>query len=185
MKTLSKPKSLAKIMYPLTIILLFAIVSGCQNDTGTIDDQIDKIDFKIVILGEDQNESTVFAAGTDINVALKLINSSGKEFEWKYDYTCQLFQTENFLLVYKRNEGETNDDYIPIGAPYQSPINCQTINLPPQNVPPGETILIKLPWSTNPDNQPLSTGKYYIISNFALKINDQSRNWDLRTDFEM
>ena len=80
MKTLYRLNSLV-IMPTLTIIFLNAFVLGCENDAGMIENQIHQIDFEIVILGDDQEQGAVFAAGTDINVALKLFNNSGKELK--------------------------------------------------------------------------------------------------------
>ena len=165
--------------------LLCVIIFACTDDRNTTDGQIQEIAFEIVILDEHQQEGTVFEPGTDINIALKLVNRSGKEFEWKYDYECDLVQTENFLLVYGLNEGESKDDFMPLGSPYQWPIYCLMLNIPSRNLPPGETILIKAPWSHNPDNHPLAAGKYYVIANFALNVDRQSMTWNLRTDFEM
>jgi hypothetical protein len=167
------------------MIFLCAVVSGCENDADTLADQVQQLGFEILVLGEDQQPGTVFAPGTDIHIALKLINNSGKPFQWKYEYDCHLFQTEDFLLVYRRSEGETHGDYFPIGTPYQPPIYCLMINLPPYDLPPGETMLVNLPWSTNPDNHPLSTGKYYVVARVELNINGHLNTWDLRTDFEM
>jgi hypothetical protein len=184
MKGLFKRESITWAMSAL-IQLLSAIILGCADDGNATDGQIRDIAFEIVILDEHQQEGTVFEPGTDVNIALKFINRSGKEFEWKYEYECQLVQTKNFLLVYGRNEGEIKDDYMLVGSPYQWPIYCLMLNVPSRNLPPGETMLIKAPWSRNPDNHPLAAGKYYVVANFALNVDRQSMTWNLKTDFEM
>jgi hypothetical protein len=128
----------------------------------------------------------IFEPGTDIKVALRVINNSDQQLEWHYDYTGHLFQTVDFLLVYRQSqENETSANYLPVGTPYVSPVNCLAINYPPQSIPPGETFIINLLWSSNPENKPLLTGKYYTASNFELKIHGQIGEWDLKTDFEI
>lgn len=166
------------------MITFFASLLGCEN--SDLAQQIDKIDFQIAILGEDQHEANVFGSDEDIRLALRLINNSEDAIEWHHDYICQMYQTQFFLSVFKLNESdETSESYLPIGTPYQSPVNCYTINFPHILIQPGESILLNLPWSNNPKNQPLSAGKYYTIANFGLNIGGKTKNWELRNDFEI
>ena len=167
------------------LALVGAMISGCQDDEDAIGDQVRQIAFEIAVLGEDQREGTVFEPGTDVSFALKLINHSAKPFEWRYEYDCDLYQSANFLQVYKRNEGETSSDWIPLGTPYPGPVYCLMINMPPWDLPAGETMLGKVPWSSNPDNRPLSVGKYYVTAQVELNVDGQLRTWNLRADFEM
>lgn len=168
----------------LSIIPLIILI-GCEN-ANLIEDQIDKIDFKIVIFDENQKEGNAFEAGTDVRVALRIINSSGEDIQWDYDYSCLLLNTDDFLHVFKiSGDNATAGAYTPIGTPYEPPVYCYAINLPPQNIVPGESVLMNIPWSTNPDNQLLSAGKYYTAASFQLTFNNQTRTWNLRTDFEV
>jgi hypothetical protein len=159
---------------------------GCNDSDNVIDSQIDKLDFQIVFLDENKNENVVFAEDFDVRIAVKIINNSQTETEWRYDYTCMMLQTQDFLVVYKKNEtNETSADYSQVGRPYETPLNCYTFNLPPQGILPGQSILINLPWSTNPSNKSLASGKYYSTAKFSLEINNNTKNWDLRNDFEI
>ncbi len=172
----------------LTVVIIFisVIFLGCQKDNVVARAKLNELDFELVILNEQDIEATSFEHGTDIKLALKLINNSNQDLEWNYDYSCQLLQSEDFLLVYQFiQDDESNAYYLPVGKPYLSPINCQTINLPPQRIPPGENLIIKLSWSDNPENEPLKKGKYYTVSNFEFKSNGEKKEWDLRTDFEI
>ena len=137
------------------------------------------------MLGEDGKEATEFAPGTDIFISLTLINSSEKPFAWEYAYECHLFQREDFLMVYKRNKGGAVGDWIPLGRPYQSPVYCLMMNVPPRQMPPGETGVFKFPWSANPANHPLSAVEYYVVAHVELSVEGETRTWDMIADFEM
>lgn len=170
----------------LIFILFLGVISSCrEDDLGN--DQFDRIDFNILTLDEEQIERNIFSTGSEIIIALKLTNNSNKIFEWKSDYTCQLFQAGEFLVVYKRNNSdETAETYFLVGVPYQSPINCQAINLPPQKIPVGGNLfIVKLPWSSNPGNQTLSTGEYFVKANIDININGRSESLNLATEFKV
>jgi hypothetical protein len=167
------------------IITFFTSLLGCEYSNLT-DSPLDKVSFEIVTLDKNREEADVFDAGEDIGIGLKIINRSEKTVEWRFDYTCHLFQNKDFLLVYRLNDGnETNAGYFPIGTPYEPPINCYTMNLSPELVSPGEKVLINLPWSSNANNRPLTAGQYYITATVELTIDEQTKAWDLRNGFEM
>jgi hypothetical protein len=169
----------------VTSLLVATFLYGCDEDDAT-HKQIDKLDFQIVFLDENQNADVVFADSFDVRIGLKIENNSAAEIQWRYDYTCGLFQNEDFLIVYKKNESiKAGSSNLPLGKPYESPVNCYTINLPPQSIFPGENILINLPWSTNPINKPLGPGMYYSSARFSLEIENNRKIWDLRNDFEI
>ena len=170
--------------YMLLMVWFIPLVFSCQED-NSFNKEAEQLNFEILTLDENHNEKGAFASGTDVVFVLKLTNNSDKAFEWEYDYTCQLFQADEFLVVYKKNQdGESAGTHFPIGTPYQWPVNCQAINLPSQKILSGDkVVLIKLPWSSNPDNQNLSPGDYYIQANIGININGHDKNWDLVTDF--
>lgn len=170
-----------RIMMIALIIGLVMMGIGCGEDDRFT---INKIDFEILTM-EDDIEKGSFDSGTDIVFALRIYNNSGSNFEWHNDYSCMVFNQENFLLVKKKIISE--DDKIivnPVGLPYQPPINCPTINLPSKVIAPGESVnLIRVPWSNNPENADLLPGTYFTEFTIVLPINEKSESWDLRTDF--
>ena len=169
----------------LIAISLLGLGLGCQDNEAefAFSDQVNQLEFKILTLDEEEVKRSTFSHGVDVNIAVQLTNTSSREFVWNYDYTCHLFQTEEFLVVYKNNE---SDETSVAGTPYQSPINCPAINLPSQKILPGGSILlIKLPWSSNPNNQLLSVGKYSIKANIDLKVKGHHRTFQVSTDFEI
>lgn len=175
-----------KLLQIAVITFISVIFSGCEKNDVVASAKYNKIDFDLKILNEQDIEAASFEHGTDIKFALKLTNNSNQDFEWNYHYPCELLNSEDFLLVYQFIQGDdSNAYYLPVGKPYLSPINCLMINLPPQRIPPGENLVIKLSWSDNPDNEPLKIGKYFTVSNLELKSNEVKRKWDLRTDFEI
>ncbi len=177
--------------YLLAMLLLTSshfsfFLFGCSDNDDVAKNQIDKLDFQIVFLNENQNESVVFAEGFDVGIAVKIINNSQTEIQWRYDYTCMMFQTEDFLVVYKKIKSNgLNANYSQVGRPYETNVECYTFNLPPQAILPGKSILINLPWSTNPANKPLASGKYYSTAKFSVEIDNNTKDWDLRNDFEI
>ncbi len=175
-----------RLLLTAATFFISVIFLGCEKDNVVASAKLNEIDFQVVILNEQNIEAVSFEHGTDIILALKLINNLDQDLEWNYDYTCQLLDLEDFLLVYQFiQDDESNAYYLPIGQPQLRPINCQTINLPPQLIPPGESLIIKLSWNANPENEPLKKGKYYTVSNFEFKSNGEKKEWDLRTDFEI
>jgi hypothetical protein len=168
----------------LALVYFLILIAGCEHDVDR--PQIDEIEFALIVLDEAESEAVSFDAGTDIRIGLKLLNNSNKDLEWAYEYMCILLNSENFLLVSRRDvAGETDSGYVPIGTPYLAPVNCLAINYPSQRLPPGESIIIEVPWSNNTDNKPLPAGSYYVRSNFGLEINDHARSWLLSVDFEI
>ncbi len=167
----------------LTVFLFSLFLLSCSNDSLN-EDQINEIDFSLILLDENQTEARVFEKGTDVTFAVKLVNNSEKDIEWYYSDGCGLFNSEEFLRVYMKNH-ETNSAYVPIGRPYQWPTYCYAINLPPQIITTKETRVVGAAWSHNPDNQPLGTGDYYVNADFSVTIEGKTRSWNLRTEFEM
>jgi hypothetical protein len=168
-------------LFPI-IILLSSGLLGCQDNE---DFSLNQIDIEVLTM-VDETEQNAFDVGTDIILALKVTNNSGRDFEWYYEYECVLSTQQDFLLVKKEvlTEG-SNLSSIPVGTPYQFPLNCPTINLPPRHVIPSgnEKIVVAYPWSSNPDNAELQPGKYFSKFIITIAIEGHQRSWDLRTDF--
>lgn len=154
---------------------------GCNED----DFSLDQIDVEVLTL-EHEIEKNTFVAGTDVVLALKITNRSSKTFEWYYDYECELSKQQDFMLVKKEIQTEDpNITSMPVGVPYQFPLNCPTVNLPPRAVvlPGEETIVMPYAWSSNPNNTTLQTGKYFSEFTITIEIEGHRKSWNLKTDF--
>ncbi len=182
MKRLLQARNHPKEILMLVMFFMSSILLSCNNDALT-EDQINEIDFSLVLMDENGTEGIVFEKGTDITFALKLINSTEREIKW-YNDGCELLASDEFLLVYLKSN-ETDDEFVPIGRPYHWPVYCLTINLDPQPIPQGHSIPVKIPWSNNLENECLGIGKYYVKANFSITIDGNSRSWNLRTAFEL
>uniref|UniRef100_UPI003217BE1C hypothetical protein n=1 Tax=uncultured Draconibacterium sp. TaxID=1573823 RepID=UPI003217BE1C len=174
------------LLIPLCVVLLG---TGCEKDETS---QLDMIDFKIITMHENNIQTNVFEFGEDVVLAFEAINNSGEEIEIKLrsDYlACKLFQNEkDFMFVNKKsNNYDVDSSYTPIGKPYLTPVNCQTINLPyyTQIFPKGETILDSASWSSDPNNKKLAPGKYFTSFALTLNIEGHSKTWNLKADFEI
>jgi hypothetical protein len=55
----------------------------------------------------------------------------------------------------------------------------------PPRPEPGDSIVIRFPWSTNPENQPLTSGLYYCQADFMIKVDHEQRALNLRSGFSM
>jgi hypothetical protein len=183
MKQLLHARNQHRIILMLVILFMSSVLLSCNNDALN-GDQINEIDFSLVLMDENGMEGAVFEKGTDIPLALKLINDSEEEIEWQYSYGCMLYESEEFLLVYMKNN-ETNSAYVPIGRPYQWPVNCYAMDFAPQIYQPGESYVTGIPWRHNSDNQPLGIGMYYVKADFSVTMHGKTRNWELKTEFEM
>jgi hypothetical protein len=166
--------------FAFLLILLLSISACRDNDSNK--DMLDHIEFKALVLGTDERARLSFPSGKDVHMSLELINNSGEEIAWQYDYCCELVQQEGFFRLYKKNDmNETVATYSFLGSPYQRPINCLALNIPARKIPVGKSIVINIPWSNNPDNKTLSPGEYYLASDFTFN----SKAWQLRFDFEI
>lgn len=164
------------------MILLASGLTGCTDNDDFISNQIE---FK-VLTKENGTEKVAFDEGEDVAFAVIIVNRSDRSFEWRYDYTCGLLQSDDFLLVRRKlTTGNPNETGPPVGQPFQTPVYCPAISLPPQMIVPGETILVEMPWSANPDNPELLPGKYYTEFVIGLTISSEQRSWHLRTEFQI
>jgi hypothetical protein len=169
----------------LSAVLFLLFVSNCKDNVDPLVEQISQIDFELVAMDEEQIESVRFEFGTDVNLALKIINNSGREFKWSDAYSCQILQLEDFMVVSKEIKTEDgNISHAPVGRPYIEPVNCQAINLPARNISTGKSILIRIPWSNNPKNEKLVPGKYFTECTLK-EINGYETVWILRAYFEI
>lgn len=177
-----------KIMF-FTIFSTLFILSGCQEKEDLIVTQMDQIDFRLVTMDENETEAIEFEVDENFILALKVINNSGKELDLKSDsLVCNLLQNEDFLFVKKKSENYNVDSsFKSIGRPYSFPTYCLTINLPYNNqiIRNGETILVGASWHNNPYNDDLPPGKYFTEFILTLSIEDHSKTWKLRADFEV
>jgi hypothetical protein len=153
---------------------------GCQDSPAR---KLDLTIFELVTLDENENESDVIRAGEDVYFGLKLVNAGEDAIEWRYAYLCRMFQSEEFLVVYQQTKIASSDSAI--GTPYQRPIYCFLFNIPGTLLPPGEKLIINLPWSNDSGNKPLSTGRYYTKARFELTKQGESKTWDLMHFFKV
>lgn len=168
------------------ISLLFVVpvltgLFGCQEDNFSWD----KIDVEVLTM-ENEIVKNTFEEGTDVVLALKITNRSSKTFEWYYDYECELSRQQDFMLVKKEIQTEDpNITSVSVGVPYQFPLNCPTVSLPPKiTVSPGEeTIVMPYAWSSNPDNTVLQAGKYFSEFTIIIEVEGHQKSWSLKTDF--
>ncbi len=79
-----------RLLLTVAIIFISVIFSGCEKNNVEASAKFNEIDFELVILNEQDIEAASFEHGTDIKLALKLINNSNQDLEWNYDYSCQL-----------------------------------------------------------------------------------------------
>jgi hypothetical protein len=182
-------------METMNKLLVIAIISGlnfltgCKDDGGSEELHVDQIDFKIVTMDKNENESINFETGEEFIMALKLINNSGMELNLdSYSLSCKLLQDTNFLFLNKKSITYINDStFSPVGRPFQYPVNCLSISLPYYNlnIPTGETYVVGASWKSNPENEDLIPGQYFTeyILNFETEV--ESKIWHLRTDFEI
>jgi len=176
-----------KIVSTLTILLAIVLLAGCENEAfSPFAPESDKIDFGIAIFDEAGTEASSFKLGTDITIALKLVSDGGKSLEWHKDAECVLYSNKNFLLVSKLDESPEAlpSSYFSLGTPYQIPVFCSAINLPPTYFSEGAVIL-EWQWSGNPDNEPLAVGRYYTTASIEVRIDGEMIRWDLKKDFEV
>ena len=147
--------------------------------------QPEKIDFDLLVLDQRDTDGSAFPEGTDVKIALKFISQENKYVEWHKDNECRLFTNKDFLLVLKLDESNAiPNSYFPVGTPYQNPTPCTTNDVRPSYLF-GSSVIMALPWSGNPDNTPLTPGRYFAIANFELEIEGEVKRWELRRDFEI
>jgi hypothetical protein len=181
------PSGCNKIFSALTFFCAFIIVTSCDDTFYRPPAPVKTLDFGIVIFDEAGTEGTSFRKGTDIMIGLKLTIDGGKSFQWRKDDECRLFSNKDFLLVYQSHESleKPPTQYFPLGTPYQKiPTYCAATKLPATYINAGTVILV-LPWSSNPDNEPLVAGRYYTTATFDLSIEGKVERWELRNDFEI
>jgi hypothetical protein len=169
----------------LPIIVAAILISNCSNEQDI--NTINTLDARLVAFDEAGVESTLFEANTNIRFALNLINDSNKQIEAGsyYDY-CAIYSVEEFLLVYKWIKNDNGEDvWAPIGKAYVPPIACPTINIPVVIAAHGEATVCGMEWDTNPNNLPIGPGKYYTALTYTLELGDQSKQLNLRLDFEV
>jgi hypothetical protein len=180
------PSGCYKILSAVTIFSAFILFVSCEDNLYKPPAPVATQDFGIVIFDEAGTEGTSFRKGTDIKIGLKLITDGGKHLQWSKDDECRLFSNKDFLRVFQSNESLEKPPtlYFPLGIPYQIPIYCTTMNLPPTYINAG-AVIFAFPWSSNPDNEPLVAGRYYTIATFDLIIEGKVKHWELRNDFEI
>lgn len=165
---------------------LFTLFTSTCSDSQEVQ-PIDKLGARLVAYDEDGIERTTFEANTNITFGLSLVNKSNDDIKAGslFDY-CDVYQKEDFLLIYKLigdDKGEAT--WVPLGKPYKQPAPCLTISLPLIVPAHGEAKLHGRAWNSNPDNQPLTAGKYYTAFSFTFELDGQSRTHDLKLEFEV
>jgi len=176
-----------KIVSALTVALAFVFLAGCEKEAFSPFAPVsDKMDFGISVFDEAGTEGSSFKLGTDITIALILVSDGGKLLEWRKDDECLLYSNMNFLLVYKLDESPaaTPSSYSPVGTPYEMPVLCSAINLPPAYFS-GGAVILSSQWSSNPDNMPLAVGKYYTTASIGVRVDGEMKRWELKKDFEI
>ena len=142
---------------------------------------------RLVAYDEGGTDRTKFEANTNIAFCLTLYNKSDQGIDaGSYFEFCDVYQKEDFLLIYKLvrdNNGKQN--WMPYGKPYKEPIACPTINVRVIVPAGGETKVHGGAWNNVPDNLPFTAGKYYTAFSFDLAVDGQSRNHDLKLEFEV
>ncbi|MCW5911411.1 MAG: hypothetical protein KIT62_10070 [Cyclobacteriaceae bacterium] len=171
-------------MKKISLLLVIPVLSGifgCQEDNFSLDE----INIEVLTMDNEIVKNT-FEEGTDVVLALKIKNQSSKTFEWSYDYECELSRQQDFMLVKKEVQTEDpNITSVSVGIPYQFPLNCPTVGLPPRiTISPGEeTIVMAYAWSSNPDNTVLQTGQYFSEFTITIEVESHQKSWNLKTDF--
>lgn len=148
---------------------------------------IDQLGARLVAYDENGIERTIFKANTNITFGLSLVNKSDHDIEAGsyYDY-CNVYQKEDFLLIYKLMTQDNGEEkWIAYGKPYQEPVACPTFSVAITVPASSEAKLHGGAWNSNPDNQPLTAGKYYTAFSFTLELDGQSRTHDLKLEFEV
>lgn len=160
---------------------------NCNCDDGQSGRPIDSLGARLVAYDEDGAEKTKFAANTDIAFVLCLNNKSDYPIEaGSYFDFCDVYQKEDFLLIYKMVQEDTGEEHwIPYGKPYQQPAPCPTIATMVIVPAHGETKVQGRAWNSVPDNPPFTTGMYYTAFSFTLELDGQSRRHELKLEFEV
>lgn len=170
-------------MFLCAALALFSTSCGESQEAQPID----KLGARLVAYDEDGTEKTVFEANTNITLGLSLVSKSGADIDVGsyFDY-CDLFQQEEFLLVYKLIKDDNGEEKrIPYGKPYVQPAPCPTIPVPVIVPAHGEAKLHGGAWHNNPENSPFTAGKYYTAFSFTLELDGRSRKHDLKLEFEV
>ena len=189
MNTLSQSR-LYKTASTLTILLALFLVCGCDelldNQPPPPKKAPETVNFGIVIFDEAGTEGTSFRKGTDIKIGFKLVTDGGGMIQWRKADECQLFASQEFLLVYQSNESldKPPTSYHPLGTPYNIPDYCAGVKLTSKYIGAG-TVIVSFPWSSNPDNKPFVAGRYYATATLDLIIDGKVKHWDIKHDFEI
>jgi hypothetical protein len=160
---------------------------NCNCDDSQPGRPIDSLGVRLVAYDEGGSERTKFETNTNITFTLSFTNNSDQDIEaGTYFQFCDVYQEEEFLLIYKWvREGNGEERWMPFGKPYQEPIACPTNNLPLIVPARGEIKIQGGKWNNVPDNEPFTPGKYYTAFSYDLKLDGQSRKHDLKLEFEV
>lgn len=110
----------------LKILLCVALalpMTYCSENHQNI--PIEELEAKLATLDEDGIEKTIFEAGTNVTLGVKLVNQSNEDIEaGGYFEYCDIYTIEEFLLVYKWMKKSENEEasWVPFGKAYVLPI---------------------------------------------------------------
>jgi hypothetical protein len=165
---------------------LLALLSFNCSDSHEVQ-PINELGVRLAAYDEDGVEHTTFEANTDIRFILNIRNISANDITIgaHYDY-CNVFEDEKFLLIYKLiRDHKGEEKWTPYGKPFNPPIYCLPINMPIVVPGEGEVKVLGASWNNNPDNPPLTQGRYFTAYVFTLKLEEQVRKYILKLAFEV
>jgi hypothetical protein len=174
-------------MEKTTMILCAALALLNSNcDDGQQVRPIDSLGARLVAYDEDGTERTTFEANTNIAFILSFNNNSDHAIEaGSYFEFCDVYEKADFLLIYKWvREDNGQEKWRPYGKPYQS-IYCPTAGAMVIVPAFGETKVHGGIWNNVRNNPPLTAGKYYTAFSFNLELDGESRQHDLKLEFEV
>lgn len=179
-------KAFKNWLLPCLLIVSF-ISSSCEDENDELQVQIELLEIEMVALDDNGNEGTMFTAGTDISLALKITNNSAEDFLWRIENDCVLLSLDDFynLYLFKEENQDANGEFVNVGKPYDPIAGCLGVYVSPRENPPGITIFLKETWSNN-HTVPLSAGRYFSEFTHNLRVdNDHTLPLNLRVEFQI
>lgn len=159
--------SIFRLLFSPSLIFLCI---GCS--TNYVEPAFRDLDLELVTVDINWVKKNTFDRNENIVFAVQATNNSDEivELGSSWDF-CQLPNTnQEYLMVYQRKSLLK----IPIGRPFETPVNCIAINLPIRLSPNSQDFIAGARWLDNPQNTPLEAGTYY--SSFSIVIGNKSFN---------
>jgi len=138
----------------LFVFTLFVVIS-CRRDEDPRPHP--SLSFEVVVLDVHGDPATILPAGSDPTLAFEVSNTSDNDIPW-HAY-CDITRHEHLFDTYRvTGDDAGNSSEFFVGSPNRRG-TCETS---PVLITPGTDYYLQMPWSSNPDNEPLSSGQYVV-----------------------